>query len=592
MKIIKFKTGVAVVTISLLALGLSGCGTKKTVSELPPPAVKVQKVQLSNMPSSEAYLGTVTPYVQTLISPSIAGILSSVDVRVGDKVKLGQLLATLDTDLLKTQQNQAQANQAIARAQKEAAAQKTDSAQSQAAVAVNTAQTNLGNTQTAAEANLKTNQKTVEALKIQLDNQVAAAEKSLAVAQVQLMNASKMKENALDQAARAVASAEANLNAIEKQNDAVIAADQTNIDQLKASLATALSRLNQAQSAQPPDPAAVAAAQAAYNQLELSLESAKGKLEIDKANSGITAAKSLLNNARTAHDAAGNSAAAEAAAAQVAQTEQAVANAKATKTVELAKALSNLETAEIAASNSVKGATAQLAQPQAAYEGLLNDKQLVVNEAQVAAAQAGVSTIQAQIDKGRLSSPLEGYVVAVNAQVGQAVGPQGGFILISSMDPLIATVEVPEAGIAKFQQDLEMSVVIPATSERLKGKVSAIHPSPDPLNKKYLVDVEMKDNKQSLLSGMRVEAYTVDEGVKGILIPADSVVIQKSGAYSVFVVQDGVVASHTVKLGAMTGSTYEIISGLSEGQDLVIQGQNLLSEGDKVQIAQGNTSGS
>jgi len=492
------------------------------VSELPPPAVKVQKVQLSNMPSSEAYLGTVTPYVQTLISPSIAGILSSVDVRVGDKVKLGQLLATLDTDLLKTQQNQAQANQAIARAQKEAAAQKTDSAQSQAAVAVNTAQTNLGNTQTAAEANLKTNQKTVEALKIQLDNQVAAAEKSLAVAQVQLMNASKMKENALDQAARAVASAEANLNAIEKQNDAVIAADQTNIDQLKASLATALSRLNQAQSAQPPDPAAVAAAQAAYNQLELSLESAKGKLEIDKANSGITAAKSLLNNARTAHDAAGNSAAAEAAAAQVAQTEQAVANAKATKTVELAKALSNLETAEIAASNSVKGATAQLAQPQAAYEGLLNDKQLVVNEAQVAAAQAGVSTIQAQIDKGRLSSPLEGYVVAVNAQVGQAVGPQGGFILISSMDPLIATVEVPEAGIAKFQQDLEMSVVIPATSERLKGKVSAIHPSPDPLNKKYLVDVEMKDNKQSLLSGMRVEAYTVDEGVKGILIPADS----------------------------------------------------------------------
>ncbi len=588
MKSRKYKTGVAVFMISFLTLGLSGCGTTKTVSVLPPPAVKVQKVQLANMPSGEVLLGTITPYVQTLISPSISGILSSVDVRVGDKVHSGQLLATLNTDLLQTQQNQAQANEALARAQKEATAQKTDSAQRQAEVAVNVAQTNLENTQTTAEANLKTNQKTVEALKIQLDNQVAAAVKALAVAQLQLANASNMEENALDQTARAVASAEANLDAVKVQNNAVIAADQANIDLLEATLATALSRLIQAQSAQPPDTTAVATAQTAHNQLELSLESAKGKLAIDLANSGITAAESLLNNAQTAHNAAGNSAAVEAAVAQVAQTEQAVANTKATRTAELAKAMSNLESAKIAASNSVKGATAQLAQPQAAYEGLLNDQQLVVSEAQLAAAQAGVSTIQAQIDKGRLSSPLEGYVVAVNAQVGQAVGPQGGFILISSMNPLIATVEVPESGIAKFQQDLEMSVVIPATSERLKGKVSAIHPSPEPLNRKYLVDIEMKDNKQTLLSGMRVEAYTVDEGAKGILIPADSVVIQKSGAYSVFVVRDGVVESHTVKVGAMAGSTYEIISGLSEGQDLVVQGQNLLSEGDKVQIAQGN----
>ena len=592
MKSRKYKTGVAVFMISFLTLGLSGCGTTKTASVLPPPAVKVQKVQLANMPSGEVFLGTITPYVQTLISPSISGILSSVDVRVGDKVHSEQLLATLNTDLLQTQQNQAQANEALARAQKEATAQKTDSAQRQAEVAVNVAQTNLENTQTTAEANLKTNQKTVEALKIQLDNQVAAAVKALAVAQLQLTNASNMKENALDQAARAVASAEANLDAIKVQNNAVIAADQANIDLLEATLATALSRLIQAQSTQPPDTTTVATAQTAYNQLELSLESAKGKLAIDLTNSGITAAESLLNNAQTAHNAAGNSAAVEAAVAQVAQTEQAVANTKATRTAELAKAMSNLETAKIAARNSVKGATAQLAQPQAVYEGLLNDKQLLVNEAQLASAQAGVSTIQAQIDKGRLSSPLEGYVVAVNAQVGQAVGPQGGFILISSMNPLIATVEVPESGIAKFQQGLEMSVVIPATSERLTGNICAIHPSPDPLNRKYLVDVEIKGNKQSLLSGMRVEAYTVDEGVKGILIPADSIVIQKSGAYSVYVVQEGVVESHTVKVGAMEGSTYEIISGLSEGQDLVVQGQNLLSEGDKVQVAPGNTSGS
>lgn len=575
------KKVMVLLTVSTLSLNwLTGCGAQTVTAPPAPAAVKVQTVRMAPLPSQDVFLGTVTPYVQTMIAPSMAGILSSVNVRVGDKVGEGELLAIVNTDLLEAQLNQAQASQELAQIQKEAAGQKVDSSLKQAEAGLNSAQTNLDNATAGAESGITAAEKALEALQTQLDNQVAAAEKAVAAAAAQLDNARAQKENAEDQAQRAVTSAEANLEAIKAQNAAVLDADQKNIDALHAALDQAGAKLADAQMAGDAD--AIASAQEAINQLKLSLANAEGKLEIDRASSGLAAAEGALNNAETALDAAENSGAVAAAEKQVNQAEQALANAQAARTSELEKARASLEATKTGADNTVKGANAQLVQAQSAYEGLLNDKQLAVSEAQVKAAQAGVQTFRVQIDKGRLTSPIQGYVVAVNAQVGQAVGPQGGFITISSLNPLLASVEVPEASITKVKQGSDMNVFIPATNETVIGKVAAVHPAPNQ-NKKYLVDIELNGNKAELRSGMRVEAYAAVEGAKGILIPSDSVVTLKSGAYSVFVAEGGVAKNRIVKVGRMTGSGYEITGGLAEGEVLVVQGQNLLSDGDKIQ---------
>lgn len=568
-------------TVSALTLNLlTGCGTQTVTAPPAPAAVKVQTVRMAPLPSEDVFLGTVTPYVQTMIAPSIAGILSSVNVRVGDKVGEGELLATVNTDLLSAQLNQAQASQELAQVQKEATGQKVDSSLKQAEAGLNSAQTNLGNATAGAESSITAAEKALAALQTQLDNQVAAAEKAVAAAEAQLDNARAQKENVEDQAQRAVTSAESNLEAIKAQYEAVLEADENNIAVLNDALAQANAQLAAAQQAGDAD--AIAKAQESINQLKLSLANAEGKLEIDRANSGLAAAESALNNAETALEAAENSEAVAAAEKQADQAKQALANAQAARTSELEKARAGLEATKTGADNTVKGASAQLAQAQTVYQGLLNDKQLAVSEAQVKAAEAGVQTLKVQIDKGRLTSPIQGYVVAVNAQVGQAVGPQGGFITISSMNPLMASVEVSEASIAKVKQGSDMNVFIPATNETVTGKVAAVHPAPNQ-NKKYLVDIELEGNKQELISGMRVEAYTAVEGARGIVIPSDSVVTLKSGAYSVFVVEGGVAKNRIVKVGRMTGSVYEITDGLAEGEVLVVQGQNLLSDGDKVQ---------
>lgn len=68
-----------------------------------------------------------------------------------------------------------------------------------------------------------------------------------------------------------------------------------------------------------------------------------------------------------------------------------------------------------------------------------------------------------------------------------------------------------------------------------------------------------------------------------IMIPKDAVLIKKHGN-TVFVVKDGKAEEKLVQLGVSQEDKVEITEGLSEGEILVIEGQNLLSDGARVEI--------
>ena len=132
---------------------------------------------------------------------------------------------------------------------------------------------------------------------------------------------------------------------------------------------------------------------------------------------------------------------------------------------------------------------------------------------------------------------------------------------------------------------MPMEVSVPAVSEILPGVVSAVHPLPDGTNKKYSIEITLQKGKVTLLPSMRAEAHAVTQGTKGIVVPSDSVLTTQSGALSVFVLKAGIAHSVIVKVGTMTGSVYEITSGLSVDDQLIVKGQNLVSEGDKVKAS-------
>lgn len=130
-----------------------------------------------------------------------------------------------------------------------------------------------------------------------------------------------------------------------------------------------------------------------------------------------------------------------------------------------------------------------------------------------------------------------------------------------------------------------MLVTVPSFNEVLHGHVLAIHPELSTNTLAYPVDITVSGGKAPLLPGLEVQAIEASSTAHlGIMVPADAVLSLQSGANEVFTVDHGIAHAQIVQIGAMTQNEYQITSGLRLGQELVVQGQNLLSPGNRVTV--------
>ncbi|MCI0183530.1 efflux RND transporter periplasmic adaptor subunit [Sulfoacidibacillus ferrooxidans] len=579
---------------------LSGCGTRgpAQAASLPPLPVSIETVALSPVASQNTYLGQVTPYIQTNVSPAISGVLSSVDVRAGQVIQQGQVIATINTSQLQAQLAQAQASEGVSEAELTSSMESNQNSLKQAQASIQTAQANLAQEQTNVNNTITSNQQAVntesqqyqDAL-AQFDSSVAAEEKAVAVAEQQLKNAQSSQQNTIAQAQSQLDTAKANLAAATSQQTTSIATDEANVSAAQQTLATAQDALTQAQEdSQFPTSNAILQAQSTYDQAKTALQNAENQLSLEQSSGAVAEAKASYAAAESNLKSAQDGQPIAVAQAQLAAAQQALQSAQNSKSLtvaqaQLAQAKAALTSAQSSAQTSIATSKSQLQQAQVAYQTEQTNTQLPVSQAQVQSAQAGVQVISAQIQNGQILSPISGYVQSVNDQVGEGVGTSADIVTIASMSPEMVTVNVPEFDINKMQDGTKMVVTVPSLNEVLHGHVIAIHPELSTSTMAYPVDIEVSGSNAPLLPGLEVQAVASSSNAHlGIMVPADAVLNLQSGANEVFTVQNGVAQSQIVQVGAMTQNEYQITSGLSLGQELVVQGQNLLSPGNQVTV--------
>ncbi|MFB5190716.1 efflux RND transporter periplasmic adaptor subunit [Alicyclobacillus fastidiosus] len=335
---------------------------------------------------------------------------------------------------------------------------------------------------------------------------------------------------------------------------------QSTVDQANAAVASAQQQYADAQALYNDNVSAeeqVSAAQSAVSEQAAALKAAKANLQ-----------KAQLQEQQALSGAASDSGAAE-------QAQSAVASAQASLTQ--AQAQYN---AAVASLNEAKKLAADKTQQKQALDNAAN----ALRQDQVQ-AQSAEKALEVQTQNGRVVSPIAGVVQSVGAQVGQQVGPQTTLITIASTSPVMTTVNVPESDIGNIHAGVAMNVQVPSLNETFTGKVLDVHPQLNQTTNQYPVDITIAGTHSQLLAGLQVEAQLANSGTKKVmLVPADAVLSMQSGAEEVFVEQNGVVHSRIVQVGAMSSTQYQITSGLEVGDKIVVQGQNLLSDGDKVKV--------
>ncbi|MGV6934795.1 efflux RND transporter periplasmic adaptor subunit [Paenibacillus sp. CMM36] len=346
---------------------------------------------------------------------------------------------------------------------------------------------------------------------------------------------------------------------------------QDSIKQSQESYQVALANLKQAESG---------AAQS-VQQAESSVDQAKSAL-VQQDNTITQAQTSLVDAQSSVRDAQNtlnrNQQLFSAGALSQSELEQSqIAHRRALTAVENAQiTLHNAQTSKQSAQTTYSNAqkSLRLAQQKTGID---------VARASVNQAKSSLDTARSQLVDTVVKAPISGTISVVTGTQGQMVSAQSAVATIANTNPIIAKVNVSESELLKMQVGSSVTVGVDSLNKRIEAKVSAVNPVMDNDLKAYPVEVSVPNGSGELKSGMVVTVYMKSEASKNILVSQDAITEQAGKKYA-YVVEGTVAKRVEVQTGQESAKQVEVTKGLAEGQNVVVKGVSLLTDGAKINV--------
>lgn len=198
-----------------------------------------------------------------------------------------------------------------------------------------------------------------------------------------------------------------------------------------------------------------------------------------------------------------------------------------------------------------------------------------------AAARAQVEQLRTRAGYATVLAPATGVITEKNVESGDVVGNQTRLFTIADISQLVVRLGVSELDVVQLENGDPVSVTLDALPTRqLSGRIRRIFPVGDPTTR--LVPVEVVLDAQSaqyarpgFLARVTFDLMTSNN----VLLVPVSAVLGGQGAQAVFVVENNTAVRRTVSTGLTSEGRVEIVSGLDDGEQVVVTGHNTLRDG-------------
>lgn len=210
-------------------------------------------------------------------------------------------------------------------------------------------------------------------------------------------------------------------------------------------------------------------------------------------------------------------------------------------------------------------------------------------DAVVLSCKVSQATYDNLLENTVLRSPVSGVVTARNYDRGDMYAMAQPIFTVQKITPVKLLIGVSESDYTRVKKGDAVSLTADALPGRVfEGKVNRIYPTVDAATHTFNVEVTVPNADKALRPGMFVRSTLVFSAASKVVLPDAAVVkMQGSGQRYVYVVDENSVATErVVKPGNYENGTYAILEGVSEGEKIVVKGQNGLRSGDKVQIVE------
>lgn len=206
-------------------------------------------------------------------------------------------------------------------------------------------------------------------------------------------------------------------------------------------------------------------------------------------------------------------------------------------------------------------------------------------------AVESVNQLKQQLAKSNIRAPFTGVVDDVITDQGNVVAAgQTQLIRIVNLDDMYIQTDVPESYITSIVDGKEVEVMFPVLGKTLKSSIRQTGNFINPANRTFKVEIAVPNKnrtiKPNLTARLKINDYTSD---KAILIPQSIISENASAEQYVYVlkekVEDKAVANQVViTTGKTQGDKIEVLSGLNENDELIVEGARSVKNEQTVKI--------
>ena len=209
-------------------------------------------------------------------------------------------------------------------------------------------------------------------------------------------------------------------------------------------------------------------------------------------------------------------------------------------------------------------------------EQALAEADLKIKELELNIFRKSLAETRCTLEDAQIRSPRKAILTYVNNEIGSQIGQGAKVAIVSDLSHFKIEGEIADIAAGS-------KAVIKIGSEKLDGTVSDV----TPLSKNGVISFTVQleeDNHKRLRSGLKTDVYVMNAVKDDVLRIANSSYYVGKGEYELFVVNGNQLLKRKVQLGDSNFEYVEVVSGLQEGDQVIVSDMNAYKDKNKLKI--------
>lgn len=197
--------------------------------------------------------------------------------------------------------------------------------------------------------------------------------------------------------------------------------------------------------------------------------------------------------------------------------------------------------------------------------------------------RATLDLARARLERTEMRAPFSGVIGIRQVSPGDYITAGQEIVNLEAIDPIKVAFRMPEVLLSVVETGQSVVVSVDAyPGETFEGQVYAINPRIESAGRSVELRARIPNPDSRLRPGLFARVAIIFERRENAVMIPERALVPVQGRQTVFVVEDGAVASRDITTGGRQGDQVEILSGLMPGETIVTAGQLKLREGTSV----------